>query len=57
VEPEIISFLWARVLHEGASAVAVVSIFHFTEQTLAEAKVAMKCSGMPFRYGFQIEVR
>lgn len=33
----------------GASAVAASSIFHFTEQTPAEAKVAMAIAGIPVR--------
>jgi cyclase len=31
----------------GASAVAAASMFHFTEQTLAEAKAAMSNAGIP----------
>lgn len=36
----------------GASAVAAASIFHFTEQTPAEAKVAMSSAGIPIRRPF-----
>jgi cyclase len=41
------------VLKAGASAVAAASIFHFTEQTPAEAKVAMENAGIPTRSNFQ----
>lgn len=37
----------------GASAVAAASIFHFTEQTPAEAKAAMLAAGIPVRQGVQ----
>ena len=37
----------------GASAVAAASIFHFTEQTPAEAKVAMANAGIPVRQLFR----
>ena len=37
------------VLQAGASAVAAGSIFHFTEQTPAEAKIAMANAGIPVR--------
>jgi imidazole glycerol-phosphate synthase subunit HisF len=37
------------VKQAGASAVAAASIFHFTEQTPAGAKVAMKAAGIPVR--------
>ena len=36
----------------GASAVAAASIFHFTEQTPAEAKKALAAAGMPVRRNF-----
>ena len=36
----------------GASAVAAASMFHFTEQTPAEAKAAMSLSGIPVRLPF-----
>jgi len=36
----------------GASAVAAASIFHFTEQTPAGAKVAMQAAGIPVRQNF-----
>lgn len=35
----------------GASAVAAASMFHFTEQTPAGAKQAMRCAGIPVRQG------
>lgn len=37
------------VVQAGASAVAAASIFHFTEQTPAGAKVALKGAGVPVR--------
>ena len=37
------------VLNAGASAVAAASIFHFTEQTPAGAKDAMRMAGIPTR--------
>jgi imidazole glycerol-phosphate synthase subunit HisF len=40
------------VLQAGASAVAAASIFHFTEQTPAGAKLAMKLAGIPIRKNF-----
>ncbi len=40
------------VLQAGASAVAAASIFHFTEQTPAGAKQAMKLAGIPIRQNF-----
>jgi len=40
------------VLQAGASAVAAASIFHFTEQTPAGAKQAMKLAGIPIRKNF-----
>jgi cyclase len=39
------------VKEAGASAVAAASIFHFTEQTPAEAKLAMAKAGLPVRLG------
>jgi cyclase len=39
----------------GASAVAAASIFHFTEQTPAEAKAAMASAGIPVRQVFREE--
>ena len=36
----------------GASAVAAASMFHFSEQTPAEAKAAMSLSGIPVRLPF-----
>lgn len=41
------------VKQAGASAVAAASIFHFTEQTPAEAKAAMARAGIPIRHPFQ----
>ena len=41
------------VLKGGASAVAAASIFHFTEQTPAEAKVAMQNAGIATRKNFK----
>jgi imidazole glycerol-phosphate synthase subunit HisF len=40
------------VMQAGASAVAAASIFHFTEQTPAGAKQAMKLAGIPIRQNF-----
>jgi cyclase len=40
------------VVQAGASAVAAASIFHFTEQTPAEAKAAMHAAGIPVRLNF-----
>jgi cyclase len=40
------------VKQAGASAVAAASIFHFTEQTPAGAKVAMQAAGIPVRSNF-----
>ena len=40
------------VQQAGASAVAAASIFHFTEQTPAGAKVAMHAAGIPVRRNF-----
>jgi imidazole glycerol-phosphate synthase subunit HisF len=36
----------------GASAVAAASIFHFTEQTPAEAKAALEAAGIPVRKNY-----
>lgn len=41
------------VKQAGASAVAAASIFHFTEQTPAEAKKAMANAGIPVREPFR----
>lgn len=41
------------VKQAGASAVAAASIFHFTEQTPAEAKAALACAGIPIRQPFR----
>jgi cyclase len=41
------------VKQAGASAVAAASIFHFTEQTPAEAKKAMANAGIPVRESFR----
>lgn len=41
------------VQQAGASAVAAASIFHFTEQTPAEAKAALAAAGIPVRMPFQ----
>jgi cyclase len=38
----------------GASAVAAASIFHFTEQTPAGAKMALSAAGLPVRQPFAI---
>jgi cyclase len=40
------------VVQAGASAVAAASIFHFTEQTPAEAKAALAQAGVPVRGSF-----
>lgn len=40
------------VQQAGASAVAAASIFHFTEQTPAGAKLAMQADGIPVRRNF-----
>ena len=40
------------VKNAGASAIAAASIFHFTEQTPAGAKVAMQAAGIPVRRNF-----
>jgi imidazole glycerol-phosphate synthase subunit HisF len=44
------------VIQAGASAVAAASIFHFTEQTPAGAKQAMKSAGMAIRENFVSKV-
>jgi cyclase len=41
------------VLKAGASAVAAASIFHFTEQTPAEAKIALHNAGIPTRQPYK----
>lgn len=41
------------VIQAGASAVAAASVFHFTEQTPAEAKIAMANAGIPVRIRFR----
>ena len=41
----------------GASAVAAASIFHFTEQTPTEAKIAMAKAGIPVRQPFRESVK
>ena len=38
----------------GASAVAAASMFHFTQQTPAEAKEAMRSAGLPVREAYRI---
>ena len=40
----------------GASAVAAASMFHFTEQTPAEAKKALAAAGIPVRRNVSVEV-
>ena len=40
------------VLQAGVSAVAAASLFHFTEQTPAGAKAAMRQAGIAVRAGF-----
>ncbi len=40
------------VKQAGASAVAAASIFHFTEQTPAQMKVAMQAAGIPVRKAY-----
>lgn len=42
------------VKQSGASAVAAASIFHFTEQTPAGAKLAMQAAGIPVRRNFSV---
>ncbi len=42
------------ILDAGASAVAAASMFHFTEQTPAEAKKALSSYGIPVRIGYSI---
>jgi cyclase len=46
-----------EAVRAGASAVAAASIFHFTEQTPAEAKAAMRAAGIPVRHGLSPAVR
>jgi cyclase len=41
-----------EAVHAGASAVAAASMFHFTEQTPAEAKKALDAAGIPVRKNF-----
>lgn len=41
------------VIEGGASAVAAASMFHFTEQTPAGAKLALADAGVPVRLGYQ----
>ena len=41
------------VLKAGASAVAAASVFHFTEQTPAEAKIALHNAGIPTRQTYK----
>ncbi len=41
------------IIQAGASAVAAASIFHFTEQTPADAKAALAAAGVPVRQNFQ----
>lgn len=45
------------VIQAGASAVAAASMFHFTEQTPAGAKVALAAAGVPVRQTFVAEGR
>lgn len=40
------------ITEAGASAVAAASIFHFTEQTPAEAKAALEAAGIPVRRNY-----
>jgi cyclase len=42
------------VKQAGASAVAAASMFHFTEQTPIEAKLAMASAGIPVRLPFRV---
>jgi cyclase len=46
-----------EAVQAGASAVAAASIFHFTQQTPAEAKTAMQAAGIPVRQGLSASVR
>jgi cyclase len=39
----------------GASAVAAASIFHFTEQTPAEAKKYLAAAGVPVRANYSAQ--
>jgi cyclase len=41
-----------NAVRAGASAVAAASMFHFTEQTPAEAKATMQMAGIPVRQNF-----
>jgi imidazole glycerol-phosphate synthase subunit HisF len=41
-----------EAVQAGASAVAAASIFHFTQQTPAEAKAALSAAGIPVRKNF-----
>ena len=43
------------VQEAGASAVAAASIFHFTEQTPAEAKKVLAAAGIPVRANYQTQ--
>lgn len=45
------------VKQAGASAVAAASIFHFTEQTPAGAKLAMQAVGIPVRRNFLASIQ
>jgi cyclase len=42
----------AAVQDAGASAVAAASLFHFTQQTPAQAKRALAAAGIPVRTAF-----
>ena len=46
-----------EAVRAGASAVAAASIFHFTEQTPAEARAAMSAAGIPVRHGLRAVAR
>jgi imidazole glycerol-phosphate synthase subunit HisF len=45
-----------EAVQAGASAVAAASMFHFTEQTPAEAKKALAAAGIPVRRNVTVEV-
>jgi len=45
-----------EAVQAGASAVAAASMFHFTEQTPAEAKKALAAAGIPVRRNAAVEV-
>ncbi|MFL6763150.1 MAG: imidazole glycerol phosphate synthase subunit HisF [Sphingomicrobium sp.] len=45
-----------EAVQAGASAVAAASMFHFTEQTPAEAKKALAAAGIPVRRNVPVEV-